>query len=101
MKSATRYRRHELDRQRTQQNESTHASQSIAELELLGGPLGGRRVRLEDRNYRLWVVIKPDGQHVWAAANLPRELPADTRLLGSYALASNNQGMTWEPKPGA
>ena len=101
VKSATRYRRHELDRQRTQQNDSALAAQDANGLELHGGPLGGRRVRLDDRSVKLWVVIKPDGQHVWAAQELPKELPADTRLLGSYALSHTSQGMTWEPKPGA
>ena len=101
VKSATRYRRHELEKHRAQKNDSPTAAHPMEELELVGGPLGGRHVRLEDRSFRLWVVIKPDGQHVWAALTLPRELPADTRLLGSYTLSSTNQEMTWEPKPGA
>lgn len=101
VKSATRYRRHELERQRTQQTDPASAAQAMEAVELNGGPLGGRRVRLEDRSFRLWVVIKPDGQHVWAAADLPRELPADTRLLGSYGMSSTDEAMTWEPKAGA
>lgn len=100
VKSATRYRRHELEKQRTQQSGSASA-QPGAELELHGGPLGGRRVRLDDKSFKLWVVIKPDGQHVWAAADLTQELPGDTRLLGSYVLSSTDQAMTWEPKAGA
>jgi hypothetical protein len=57
-------------------------------------------VRLEDRRFRLWLVEKRDGEHVWAAADMPAPLPADTRLLGSYRLADDQAVMTWTPKAG-
>lgn len=100
IRSATRHRRHEIERQRAEKL-AANAEQRLETLELHGGPLDGRRVRLEDRRFKLWVVVKQDGEHVWAAVNMPAELPADTRLLGSYVLLSDVPGMTWIPQPGA
>jgi DNA-binding response OmpR family regulator len=95
IKSATRHRRHEIERQRAER--LADAEQRMETLELRGGPLDGRRVKLEDRRFKLWVVLKQDGEHVWAAVNLPRQLPADTRLLGSYALSSDGTELEWTP----
>ena len=97
IRAASRQRRHEINRQRAHQlgNTTTHESETY---ELRSGPLAGKRVRLEDRSFRLWVVEKRDGQHVWAAAEIPAQLPTDTRLLGSYSLASDLGTMVWTPQ---
>jgi DNA-binding response OmpR family regulator len=101
IRSATRHRRHGIERQRAERLAASSAEQRMETLELHGGPLDGRRVRLEDRRFKLWVVIKQDGEHVWAAVSMPAELPADTRLLGSYGLTSAGTGMNWTPESGA
>lgn len=101
IRSATRHRRHEIERQRAEKREATNAEEHMETFELHGGPLDGRRVRLEDRRYKLWVVVKQDGEHVWAAVHMPAELPADTRLLGSYGLVSEGPGMIWAAQPGS
>ena len=95
IRSATRHRRHEIERQRAEKLASATAEKGMETLELHGGPLDRRHVRLEDRRFKLWVVVKQDGEHVWAAVTMPAELPADTRLLGSYGLSSGKAGMTW------
>jgi CheY-like chemotaxis protein len=99
--AATRHRRHEIEKQRAEKLAAESAEQPAQTLDLRGGPLDGRRVRLEDRRFKLWVVVKQDGEHVWAAVNMPAELPADTRLLGCYRMAREGPGMVWEPQPGA
>jgi DNA-binding response OmpR family regulator len=101
IRSATRHRRHEIERQRTEKLAAAAADQRVDTLDLHGGPLDGRKVKLEDRRFRLWVVVKQDGEHVWAAVNMPAELPADTRLIGSYRLTSSGTAMAWEPQPNA
>lgn len=101
IRSATRHRRHEIEKQRTEKLAATVAEQRVETLDLLGGPLDGRKVKLEDRRFRLWVVVKQDGEHVWAAVNMPAELPVDTRLIGSYSLTSSGTAMVWEPQPHA
>jgi DNA-binding response OmpR family regulator len=94
--AAARQRRHVINRQRAQQLGSV-ATADAETFELSGGPLTGKRVRLEDRSFRLWVVEKRDGEHVWAAPEMPAVLPTDTRLLGSYVLADQDGVMTWKP----
>ena len=101
IRSATRHRRHEIERQRAAKLETATADEHMETFELHDGPLDGRRVRLEDRRYKLWVVEKQDGEHVWAAVHMPAELPADTRLLGSYGLSSEGTRMTWAAHHGS
>lgn len=101
IRAATRHRRHEIEKQRAEKLAAASADQPAQTLDLRGGPLDGRRVRLEDKRFKLWVVVKQDGEHVWAAVNMPAELPADTRLLGCYRMAREGPGMVWEPQPGA
>jgi DNA-binding response OmpR family regulator len=101
IKSATRHRRHEIERQRAERLAAANAEQRMETLELHGGSLDGRRVKLEDRRFKLWVVLKQDGEHVWAAVSMPPQLPADTRLLGSYSLSSTGSEMVWAPHVGA
>jgi CheY-like chemotaxis protein len=98
IRSAARHRRYEIDRQRKEQLGQQPANTEAETFELEGGPLSGQRVRLEDRRHRLWIVEKRDGEHVWAAPELPAELPTDTRLIGSYTLADDNAVMTWKPQ---
>ena len=98
IRSATRHRRHEIEKQRTEKLAAAVAEQRLETLDLHGGPLDGRKVKIEDRRFRLWVVVKQDGEHVWAAVNMPAELPADTRLIGSYSLTSSGTTMVWEPQ---
>lgn len=100
IRSAARHRRHLINRQRAQQLETVTTADAET-FALVGGPLAGRRVRLEDRGFRLWVVEKRDGEHVWAAREMPAALPTDTRLIGSYALAADATAMTWTPRAGA
>lgn len=97
IRAAARQRRHEINRQRAQQLQGSPPA-GAETFELLGGPLRGKRVRLEDRSFRLWVVEKQDGEHVWAAPELPAVLPTDTRLLGSYVLDGDDSAMTWMPQ---
>jgi hypothetical protein len=52
-------------------------------------------VRVEDARYRLWVVMQPDGEHVWASIDPPTNLPEGTRLIGSYAFSPEQQTMLW------
>jgi CheY-like chemotaxis protein len=98
IRSAARHRRYEIDRQRREQVGQPAEAETF---ELEGGPLTGQRVRLEDRRYKLWIVEKRDGEHVWAATELPAELPTDTRLIGSYTLSREDTVMTWSPKAAA
>lgn len=97
IRAAARHRRHQINQQRARQLESV-PPETADTFELSGGPLTGKRVRLEDRSFRLWVVEKRDGEHVWAAPEMPAELPTDTRLLGSYVLATDDSVMTWTPR---
>ncbi|MEP6732427.1 MAG: response regulator [bacterium] len=101
IRAAMRHRRHEIARQRAERLNAASAEHPAETLELFGGPLAGRRVRLEDRRFKLWVVVKQDGEHVWAAITMPPELPADTRLIGSYALTNDGTRMNWVAQPGA
>ncbi len=97
VRSATRHRRHEIERQRTDRANADDAP--IAEtVDLHGGPLAGRKVRLEDRRFRLWVVVQPDGERVWAAVECPDKLPPGTRVLGAYGFSRQAGAMTWTPQ---
>ena len=66
-------------------------------VELQGGPLDKRRVRIEDSRFMLWVVKQADGQHVWAAINPPTTLPEGSTLLGGYAYSATDNAMHWLP----
>ena len=66
-------------------------------VELRGGPLDKRRVRIEDSRFMLWVVKQADGQHVWAAINPPTTLPEGSTLLGGYAYSATDNAMHWLP----
>ena len=66
-------------------------------VELRGGPLDKRRVRIEDSRFRLWVVQQPDGQHVWAATEAPTSLVDGSTLKGAYAYSSTDHAMHWTP----
>ena len=96
VRSATRHRRHEIERQRV---ERLNADDSIPPetVELQGGPLAGRKVHLEDRRFRLWVVVQPDGERVWAAMEMPDNMPEGTRVLGAYAFSRTAGVLTWTP----
>lgn len=96
VRAATRHRRHEIERQRLERMsaESTPLSEMV---ELHGGPLAGRKVHLEDRRFRLWVVVQPDGERVWAAVERPPNLPPGTRVLGAYGFSRSAGAMTWTP----
>jgi len=69
----------------------------LENVELQGGPLDKRRVRIEDSRFRLWVVEQPDGQHVWAAIETPSSLLEGSTLLGAYAYSAAANAMHWEP----
>ncbi|CAN5487351.1 hypothetical protein BH09GEM1_BH09GEM1_10630 [soil metagenome] len=65
-------------------------------VELQGGPLDKRRVRIEDSRFKLWVVEQPDGQHVWAAIDAPTTLVEGSILLGAYAYSATDNAMHWK-----
>jgi CheY-like chemotaxis protein len=67
-------------------------------VEMRGGPLDGRGVPLEESRYRLWVVMQPDGEHVWAAVDMPAGLPAGSVLTGFYSYSRAEKAMLWEPR---
>lgn len=95
VRSATRHRRHEIERQRAERLKLEEKPPETVELQ--GGPLAGRKVHLEDRRFRLWVVVQPDGERVWAAAELPDNLPEGTRVLGAYGFSRTVGALTWTP----
>ncbi|MDB4912818.1 MAG: two-component response regulator [Gemmatimonadetes bacterium] len=90
--SAARDRRTRIDEQRS-------AELSTKELELVDGPLNGRKVHLHGRSLRLWVALQPDGEHVWGASDPATGVPAGARLLGSYGLAPDESALNWTAKP--
>jgi DNA-binding response OmpR family regulator len=96
VRAATRHRRHEIERQRVERLTSGEVKPSET-VELHGGPLAGRKVHLEDRRFRLWVVVQPDGERVWAAVERPPNLPEGTRVLGAYGFSRQAGAMTWTP----
>ena len=67
-------------------------------VELKGGPRSGQWVPWEESRYRLWVVTQADGQHVWAAVDIPVGIPADAVLVGFYSYSRESRTMTWEPR---
>jgi CheY-like chemotaxis protein len=93
--SAAQHRRYELKRISGPQPVIPQMSSGAKEVELVGGPLDSRRVRVEDARYRLWVVMQPDGEHVWASIDPPASLPEGTRLIGSYAFSPEQQTLCW------
>ena len=95
--SAANHRRYELKRVSGPQPVIPKLSSGANEVELVGGPLDARRVRVEDARYRLWVVMQPDGQHVWASIDPPSSLPDGTCAIGSYAFSPEHQTMRWSP----
>ena len=66
-------------------------------VELRGGPLDKRRVRIEDSRFMLWVVKRADGQHVWPAIDPPTTLADGSTLLGGYAYSATDNAMHWKP----
>jgi DNA-binding NtrC family response regulator len=64
-------------------------------VELRGGPLDGRHVRIEDSRFRLWVIQKPGGQDVLAAIETPTALAVGRTLLGGYGYSSADNAMHW------
>ncbi|MDQ2665734.1 MAG: response regulator [Gemmatimonadota bacterium] len=73
---------------------------AMENVELHGGPLDKRRVRIEDSRFRLWVVNQVDGRHVWAAIETPTTLDHGSTLLGAYAYSTADNAMHWEPANG-
>ncbi len=67
-------------------------------VELKGGPRSGQWVPWEESRYRLWVVTQADGQHVWAAVDMPVGIPEDAVLVGFYSYSRESRTMTWEPR---
>src|SRR5205085_9244456 len=97
--SAAQHRRYELKRVSGPQPVIPQVSSGASDVELVGGPLDSRRVRVEDARYRLWVVMQPDGEHVWASIDPPSSLPDGTRTIGSYSFSTEHQSMPWTPDP--
>lgn len=65
-------------------------------LEMLGGPLAGRKARLRDSSGLLWVVELADGSlALRATVARPADLPAGSRLLGSYEFSHADEAMIW------
>jgi DNA-binding NtrC family response regulator len=93
--SAAQHRRYELKRISGPQPVIPRIENGATDVELVGGPLDSRRVRVEDARYRLWVVMEPDGEHVWASIDPPDNLPAGTRAIGFYAFSPEHQAMRW------
>ncbi|MEO8622830.1 MAG: response regulator [bacterium] len=63
-----------------------------------GGPLDQRWVPVAESRYRLWVVMQSDGEHVWAAVDMPAGLPAGSVLTGFYSYSRAEKAMLWEPR---
>ena len=89
--SAAQHRRYELKRVSGPQPVIPQVAPGANDVELVGGPLDSRRVRVEDARYRLWVVMQPDGEHVWASIDPPANLPNGTRTIGSYSFDPTSQ----------
>jgi CheY-like chemotaxis protein len=67
-------------------------------VELRGGPLAERWVPIAESRYRLWVVMQPDGEHVWAAVDEPAGLPEGSVLTGFYSYSRESKAMHWESR---
>lgn len=67
-------------------------------IELRGGPLAARWVPMRESRYRLWVVMQPDGEHVWAGQEAPSGLPAGSALTGFYSYSRDERAMLWEAR---
>ena len=94
VKGAAAHHRGEVKRKSGPQRATDDVPETM---ELKGGPLAGRVVRVEDPDFRMWVVIQPDGQHVWASVGEP-DLPEGSRILGCYAFSEEDVEMRWVPK---
>lgn len=94
VRAATRHRRHQIERLRVERERGAAAA-PVESVELRGGPLGGRRTSLADRRIRLWVVMQPDGQHVYGSIESPSVRPGETRVLGFYGYSSHTGAMIW------
>lgn len=66
-------------------------------LELNGGPLAGRRVRVENPRIPIWVVHQPDGEQAWASPEAPSNLPDGAQTVGSYVYSPSERTMVWTP----
>ena len=98
VRGAAEHRRHELSRRSGPHPAVPEGTPESRQLNLLGGPLDGRRVRLEDVRFRLWVLHQPDGEHVWASIEEPTNLPSGTRTIGSYVCTPPQEHMQWVPR---
>jgi DNA-binding response OmpR family regulator len=70
---------------------------STENVELRGGPLDQRRVRIDDSRFRLWVIQGPGGQQVLPAIEQPTALGAGRTILGAYGYSSADNVMHWVP----
>lgn len=68
-----------------------------ANVELRGGPLDKRHVRIEDSRFRLWVIQKISGQELVAAIEAPASIEKGSALLGAYGYSPSENVMNWEP----
>lgn len=66
-------------------------------VELQGGPLDKRHVRIEDSRFRLWVVQRPAGQDMIVALTPPAVGTKEGTVLGAYGYSSSDNVMYWEP----
>ncbi len=98
VRSAANYHRDKLRRTSGPQPVVNDTKPATEEYLLQGGPLSDGKVRLEERDVFLWVVMQEDGEHVWAAAERPTGLPAGATLIGSYAPDGDTGTMTWTPE---
>ena len=76
------------------------AKADTQDVELRGGPLDKRHVRIDDTRFRLWVVQKPDGQDVLVAIETPTALAEGSTLLGAYGYSAAENVMHWTPTVG-
>src|SRR5258708_5611511 len=97
VRSAAYHRRSELKRNSGPQPVIPQMDSGATQVELIGGPLDAREVRVENARYRLRVVRQPDGEHVWASIDPPSNLPDGTRPIGSYTFSAQRQAMHWTP----
>src|SRR5260221_11817254 len=95
---AALHRRNELKRNSGPGAVIPQMDSGARQVELVGGPLDARRVRVEDARYRLWVVMQPDGEHVWASIDPPSNLPDGTRPIGSDTFSAAQQALHWTPE---
>lgn len=68
-------------------------------LTLVGGPLAGRKARLRDSRFRLWVAGANGERRVRGAIERPGGLPEGSRLIGFYGFSHGDEAMVWSPTP--